>query len=252
MVELRHHQRLVWEGWFPEQAQGWWEEWMRQADQVLDDDELLEAVYHAQGKRRPKSHCRGRKQTPAEVVLRLAVLKHVRNWSFEETEREVRANVVYRQFTRIGAEKVPDAKTLGRLMQALGPNSDPTGASATGCHSPRKEGRAGTQASPGYDGRGKKHSLPNGQQFAQRWRAGTDSHDEEDYGADRASGDEVAQPHAHDRASGDGDRADQPQQGTASAEKAEAGLPKAVDRDTQGRQPSEALPGGDRQRCEAH
>ena len=121
MVELRHHQRLVWEGWFPEQAEGWWEEWMRQADRVLDDDELLEAVYHAQGKRRPKSHCRGRKQTPAEVLLRLAVLKHVRNWSFEETEREVRANVVYRQFTRIGAEKVPDAKTLGRLVQALGP-----------------------------------------------------------------------------------------------------------------------------------
>ena len=23
MVELRHHQRLVWEGWFPEQAEGW-------------------------------------------------------------------------------------------------------------------------------------------------------------------------------------------------------------------------------------
>jgi transposase, IS5 family len=115
MVELRHHQRLVWEGWFPEQVEGWWEEWMRQAD------ELLEAVYQAQGRRRPKSHCRGRKQTPAEVVLRLAVLKHMRNWSFEETEREVRANVVYRQFTRIGAEKVPDAKTLGRLVQALGP-----------------------------------------------------------------------------------------------------------------------------------
>ena len=55
------------------------------------------------------------------MVPRLAVLKHVRNWSFEETEREVRANVVYRQFTRIGAEKVPDAKTLGRLVQALGP-----------------------------------------------------------------------------------------------------------------------------------
>ncbi len=77
MVELRHHQRLVWEGWFPEQAQGWWEEWMRQADQVLDDAELLELVYEAQGKRRPKSRCHGRKQTPAEVVLRLAVLKHV-------------------------------------------------------------------------------------------------------------------------------------------------------------------------------
>ena len=109
MVELRHHQRLVWEGWFPEQAAEWWDEWMRPGDQVLDDDELLEAVYQAQGKRQPKSRCRGRKQTPAEVVLRLAVLKHVRNWTFEATEREVRANVVYRQFTRIGAEKVPDA-----------------------------------------------------------------------------------------------------------------------------------------------
>jgi len=88
---------------------------MKQADQVLDDEELLDSVYEAQGRRRPKSRSRGRKQTPAEVTLRLAVLKHVRDWSFEETEREVRANVVYRQFTRIGAEKVPDAKTLGRL-----------------------------------------------------------------------------------------------------------------------------------------
>src|SRR5207253_1195021 len=70
----------------------------------------------------PKSRRRGRKQTPSEVTLRLAVLKHVRNWSFEETEREVRANVVYRQFTRIGAQKVPDAKTLGRLLQTLGPD----------------------------------------------------------------------------------------------------------------------------------
>jgi transposase, IS5 family len=111
----------MWEGWFPEEAQGWWEDWMKQADQVLDDEELLDAVYEAQGRRRPMSRRHGRKQTPAEVTLRLAVLKHVRNWSFVETEREVRANVVYRQFTRIGAEKVPDAKTMGRLVQALGP-----------------------------------------------------------------------------------------------------------------------------------
>ena len=122
MVELRFHQRTMWEGWFPKEAQGWWEDWMKQADQVLDDEELLDSVYEAQGRRRPKSRSRGRKQTPAEVTLRLAVLKHVRNWSFEETEREVRANVVYRQFTRIGAEKVPDAKTMGRLVQALGPD----------------------------------------------------------------------------------------------------------------------------------
>jgi IS5 family transposase len=48
------------------------------------------------------------------------VLKHVRGWSYETLEREVRANMVYRMFTRIGAEKVPDAKTMGKLGQALG------------------------------------------------------------------------------------------------------------------------------------
>jgi Transposase domain (DUF772) len=48
-------------------------------------------------------------------------LKHVRNWSYEIVEREVRANVVYRSFCRIGMAKVPDEKTLLRLGQAIGP-----------------------------------------------------------------------------------------------------------------------------------
>ncbi len=121
MATLRHDQRQLWEGFFAEEAEQWMESWMRQADELLEDEALLESVYEALGRRRPKSRRRGRKQTPAEVVLRLAVLKHVRNWSFEQTEREVRAKVVYREFTRIGAAKVPDAKTMGRLVQALGP-----------------------------------------------------------------------------------------------------------------------------------
>jgi len=33
----------------------------------------------------------------------------------------VRANLVYRAFARIGGEKVPDAKTMGRLGQVIGP-----------------------------------------------------------------------------------------------------------------------------------
>lgn len=56
------------------------------------------------------------------MVLRLFILKHVRNWSYAVLEREVRANLVYRTFARIGAEKVPDAKTLGRLGQVVGPD----------------------------------------------------------------------------------------------------------------------------------
>src|SRR5437667_49974 len=111
MVERRRQQRMLWEGWFPEEAAGWWEPWMKHADQVLDDAELLDAVYEAQGQRRPNSRRRGRKQTSSEATLRLAVLKHVRNWSFEETEREVRANVVYRQFTSIGHRAMEIART---------------------------------------------------------------------------------------------------------------------------------------------
>src|SRR5262249_43277051 len=64
---------------------------------------------------------RGRQGTPAEVVLRLLVLKHLKNWSYETLEKEVRANLVYRQFTRIGGETVPEAKTMVRWGTALGP-----------------------------------------------------------------------------------------------------------------------------------
>jgi transposase, IS5 family len=94
---------------------------MRQADQVLEDEQLLKTVYEALLKRHPKSRTRGRRGVAAEIVLRLMLLKHIRNWSFAELEREVRPNLLYREFTRVGSGKVPDAKTLGRQAQALGP-----------------------------------------------------------------------------------------------------------------------------------
>jgi transposase, IS5 family len=95
------------------------EDWMKHADRVLEDDQIVAAVYEALSKRHPKSRGRGRLGAPAEVVLRLLVLKHVRNWSYGVLEREVRANLVYRDFTR--AAKAPDAKTMGRWGMALGP-----------------------------------------------------------------------------------------------------------------------------------
>jgi len=96
------------------------EEWMIHADQVLEDEQLVATVYEALAKRRPKSRSRGRHATPAEVVLRLLILKHTRNWSYAVLEREVRANLVYRNFTRVGGGKMPDAKTMGRWGVALG------------------------------------------------------------------------------------------------------------------------------------
>lgn len=121
MIKLRHQQPSLWHKGLAKDIEDLWEPWMKEVDQLLEDAALVEEVYEAQGKRHPQSPTRGRAQTPAEVVLRLLILKHVRNWSYDTLEREVRANLVYRAFTRIGDEKVPDAKTLARLGQAIGP-----------------------------------------------------------------------------------------------------------------------------------
>ena len=121
MTTLRHRQRCLFEPFFPEDLPALYEPWMRHADRLLDDDELLAIVWEALGRRHPKSRQQGRPATPAEVVLRLLILKHVRDWSFAVLEREVRANALYRHFTRIGWEAVPDAKTLARIAGELGP-----------------------------------------------------------------------------------------------------------------------------------
>jgi len=122
MIDLRRPgQRSFGEGLIEEETANLWEPWMRQADQVLDDEQLINPVYEALLKRRPKSRTRGRRGVAAEIVLRMMLLKHIRNWSFEDLEREVRPNLLYREFTRVGSGKVPDAKTLGRQAQALGP-----------------------------------------------------------------------------------------------------------------------------------
>jgi IS5 family transposase len=121
VIELRRRQLNFAEGLIAEEVGPLWEEWMWQVDQVLEDERLLEIVHEALAQRYPLSRSRGRPGTPAEVVVRMLLLKHLRNWSYATLEREVRPNLVYRQFTRVGAEKVPDAKTLGRLALALGP-----------------------------------------------------------------------------------------------------------------------------------
>jgi transposase, IS5 family len=120
MTRRKQGQRVLWEGMIDEDVRALWEPWMIQADRLLDDEELIDRVFEAQGERHEHSATRGRSQTPAEMVLRLLLLKHVRNWSFDVLEREVRMNLCYRDFTRIGMGKVPDAKTLARIAQALG------------------------------------------------------------------------------------------------------------------------------------
>ena len=101
MIEMRRAQLSFGDGLIAEEVSDLREDWMKHADAVLADQDIVAAVYEALARRHAKSRSRGRRGAPAEVVLRLLILKHIRNWSYQVLEREVRANLVYRDFTRV-------------------------------------------------------------------------------------------------------------------------------------------------------
>jgi hypothetical protein len=118
MVRRAYRQRSLVEVLLPD-ADKLWDPILRRIDALLDDDALIDRVTEALSQRHPASQRRGRLGTPAAVVLRMLVLKHLHDWSFDECEREVRGSLIYRAFCRIDGERVPDAKTLIRLAHLL-------------------------------------------------------------------------------------------------------------------------------------
>src|SRR6187549_962663 len=123
MVRRRHAQRelsqVVLFGLVLPEPERLMEPWLREVDKALGDEEIVEAVMTVMRRRWQQSARRGRAGTPAEVVLRMLTLKHLRDWSYDELEREVTGSLVYRRFCRIAAGKVPDAKTMVRLGQVI-------------------------------------------------------------------------------------------------------------------------------------
>ena len=121
MVRRRQRERSLFEVLLPD-GHKLWPDWLRKIDTLLEDEAVIETVAQAMEARWPQSRRRGRLGTPAEVVLRMLILKHLFDWSYDDLEREVRANLVYRAFTRIDADEVPDAKTILKIARALGPD----------------------------------------------------------------------------------------------------------------------------------
>jgi transposase-like protein DUF772/DDE family transposase len=121
MVQRRQRERSLFEVLLPD-GHKLWPDWLRKIDTLLEDEAVIETVAQALEARWPQSRRRGRLGTPAEVVLRMLILKHLFDWSYDDLEREVRANLVYRMFTRIDAGDVPDAKTILKIARALGPD----------------------------------------------------------------------------------------------------------------------------------
>jgi IS5 family transposase len=122
MIDPRRTQLSFGDKLIADEVDGLYEDWMVHADEVLADEAIVTAAYEALGKRHRLSRTRGRRGFSAEVVVRLLVLKHARNWSYAVLEREVRANLIYRKFVRIGFAKMADAKTMGKWGVAIGPD----------------------------------------------------------------------------------------------------------------------------------
>ena len=120
MVRRRQRERSLFEVLLPD-GHKLWPDWLRRIDTLLEDEAVIEVVAQALETRWPESRRRGRPGTPAEVVIRMLILKHLFDWSYDDLEQEVRANLVYRAFTRIDADEVPDAKTILKIARALGP-----------------------------------------------------------------------------------------------------------------------------------
>jgi IS5 family transposase len=120
MVQRRQRERSLFEVLLPD-GHKLWPDWLRRIDTALEDTAVIEVGAQALEKRWPQSRRRGRLGTPAEVVIRMLILKHLFDWSYDDLEHEVRANLVYRAFTRIDAGDVPDAKTILKIARALGP-----------------------------------------------------------------------------------------------------------------------------------
>lgn len=121
MVRRRERQRSLWEVVLPD-ADKLWPADLRRVDTLLDEADVLDPIVTALEARWGQSRRRGRPGTPAEVVLRMLLLKHLYRWSYDTLEHEVRANLVYRAFARVGAGPVPDAKTILKIAGTLGPD----------------------------------------------------------------------------------------------------------------------------------
>src|SRR5437764_30978 len=96
---------------------------LKQLDRLLDDDELYQQVRADFGQRYRFTLLHGRHSTPVEVLLRMLILKHLYQWSYQETEEQVDQNLILRWFCRLYWAPVPDDTTLLRWANTLRPET---------------------------------------------------------------------------------------------------------------------------------
>jgi IS5 family transposase len=128
MIEPRYRQQTLYEqaveNFMPDHKKLLWESWMLKVDELLEKDEWVEIVHKALQQRHPQSGTRGRKATPAEVVLRLLVLKHLKTGATRRWRRkggQPGLPAIYAHWRRNGAGCQDD----GAVGNRFGASGDP-------------------------------------------------------------------------------------------------------------------------------
>jgi IS5 family transposase len=89
-------------------------------DELLNDPPLIHLASQALAKRRVRSADFGRPSIAPDRLLRCVILKHLKDWSFRQLERELRASLLYRRFTRFYEDPIPDFSSFSRTFGLFG------------------------------------------------------------------------------------------------------------------------------------
>lgn len=122
MISSTQHQDWLFYTPLARQAAMLKDDLLEPVDQLLDDPQLIELVRNCLASRSPASTRKGRPGMAPDRVLRCCVLKHLKGWSFRETARELRCNLIYRRFTHFDAEGTPDHTVFIRTFALLSPS----------------------------------------------------------------------------------------------------------------------------------
>src|SRR5207245_7040697 len=88
-------------------------------DQLLEDAQLIALVRHCLGSRSPASTRTGRPSMAPDRLLRCCVLKHLKGWSFRQLARELRCDLIYRQFTHLDRKSTRLNSSHGSISYAV-------------------------------------------------------------------------------------------------------------------------------------